>query len=385
MTQTRRPVPQRPQQTRQPMQPQRRAAAQARPAQRNTGGFFSRLPNGTWKLALGGIVFIALFAGLQWLWPNGFSVAPDRAKNGFSGQVAVIHSSGSIRINELMASNVATAVDENGETADWIEIANVGAEPVNLYGYALAKNEKAANVFRFPDYVLEGGQCVLVFADSVLKDNAGQAFHAPFRLNAQGGSVMLFNRKGNAIDSVNFPAIPEDMSYARVDSSSWETTSMATPGALNTPESYEMLHTPRTDGGVEITEVVASNSKYAPDENGAYQDYFELHNTSGVAIDLSGWFVSDDASRAMRWRLPEGFAIDAGGYRIVYASGLNRSDSEYPHSNFGLSSEGEDVVLSDASGHVVDSVHYGLLKKDTAYLKQADGSWSVGAPTPGAP
>ena len=43
-----------------------------------------------------------------------------------------------IVINEIMASNDFTAVDEFGEFDDWIEIYNKGNESINLSGYYLS-------------------------------------------------------------------------------------------------------------------------------------------------------------------------------------------------------------------------------------------------------
>ena len=101
-------------------------------------------------------------------------------------------------------------------------------------------------------------------------------------------------------------------------------------------------------------------------------------------MDLGGWFVSDVMGQPIRWRLPDGFVLQPDEYRIVYASGLDRVDAEYPHTNFGLSSEGEAVLLADDRGRVVDCVEFGLLKTDQAWLKQGDGTWTTGTPTPGA-
>lgn len=342
-----------------------------------------RLPYDFARLVGIGLLVIALGVVGQLIWPNGFSVGEKGAVEA-SSAVSEIHGSGPIRINELMSSNDSTAVDENGVTADWIEVMNVSGNAVNLAGYTLAKNQNAANVFEFPDHTLQPGECVLVYADSTLKQTAGATYHAPFRLSSQGGTLMLFNASGTAVDSVNFPAMSADMSYARQDQSTWKVSSMATPGLDNTAESYTALHQARTDSGVEITEIVSSNSQTVVDENGEYYDYFELHNTTGAAIDLSGWFASDAVGQPTKWRLPDGFVLQPGEYRIVYCSGLDRADASYPHTNFGLSSEGEAVVLSDNTGRVVDRVEFGLLKKDVAWMKSADGTWTTGTPTPGA-
>lgn len=355
------------------------AGGNVRPAPRRAP---SRLPYDFKPLVGAAVLLLILGVAAHLLFPNGF----DGIGGAVEASVAVseIHGSGPIRINELMSSNDSTAVDENGVTADWIEIINIGEREINLAGYSLAKNQNAANVFEFPDHVLQPGECVLVYADSTLSQRAGSAYHAPFRLSSKGGGLMLFNASGTAIDSVNFPAMTTDMAYVRQDQSTWTASSMATPGMANTAESYTALHQVRTDSGVEITEIVSSNTKAFADENGEYYDYFELHNTTGQAIDLSGWFVSDAAARPTRWRLPEGFVLQPGEYRVVFASGLDRSDVSYPHTNFGLSSEGEEVVLADNTGRIADRVEYALLGRDSAWKKNADGSWSSGTPTPGA-
>ena len=379
MSQYRRPAPRQPA-YRPPQRPAQPRPAQPRPAPKPRGdGILRRLPDGLWKLALAGAVMIAAAVGLTFLWPNGFNVTEiARAKN---APVSEIHSNGPLRLNELMSRNSGTLADENGQTSDWIEVANTGSAQINLYGYALAKNENAAAVFYFPDYVLEPGQSVVVFADNAAVSDG--TLHAPFRLSSKGGSMILFNRKGSAIDAVNYPAMSSDMSYERVETSVWAVTLTPTPGYPNTDEGYALLHAPRTDAGVEITELLAGNSQYAPDDTGAYQDYIELHNTTGSRVDLSGWFVSDNPDRRMKWRIPDGFVLEAGEYRIIYASGLDRTDTDPPHANFGLSSEGETVTLSDNSGRVVDTYEYGILRVNQAALK-IGGAWTTGTPSPAA-
>ena len=338
-----------------------------------------RLPYDFWPLAAIGVVLIAACFLLQ-------RYLPDVAQTQQGGQTAMaeVHSSGPIRINELMSSNSATLADGSGITADWIEIVNVGSANVNLSGYKLAKGDKAANVFEFPEHVLAPGECAIVFADSTLRNEEGGEYHAPFKLSSAGGTLMLFSPSGTAIDTVNFPSLSSDMAYVRQNATTWSADAKATPGLLNTEESYQALHETVTGAGVEITEVVSSARLYGADENGVCQDYFELHNATGEAIDLGGWFVSDVMGQPIRWRLPDGFVLQPDEYRIVFASGLDRADPEHPHTNFGLSSEGEAVVLADSRGRVVDCVGFGLLKTDQAWLKQSDGTWTTGTPTPGA-
>ena len=340
-------------------------------------GFFRRLPQDFWRIALACVGLAAVCALAQ-------ALLPDIAGGADSAAVSAIYSSGPIRLNELMSRNSGTIADESGQTADWLEIVNAGDSPVNLEGYMLAKDEGASNVFVFPDHTLEAGECVIVFADSTLRNEAGGEFHAPFKLSSAGGTLMLFSPSGTAIDTVRFPSLSSDTSYAREGRTEWSVSSMPTPGMANTLENYQALHAIVSGTGVEITEIVASNTQYAPDENGAYQDYIELHNATGEAVDLSGWYLSDTPGLPLLWRLPDGFTLQPGEYRVVYASGRDRADAAAPHANFSLSTEGETVTLANREGRLVDRVSYDLLGDDEAWLRQADGSWAAGAPSPAA-
>ncbi|MDR4989243.1 MAG: hypothetical protein RG741_10445, partial [Bacteroidales bacterium] len=41
-------------------------------------------------------------------------------------------------INEMMASNATTIVDEDGDYEDWVELYNAGNEVINLFGWGLS-------------------------------------------------------------------------------------------------------------------------------------------------------------------------------------------------------------------------------------------------------
>jgi len=371
-------------QNRRPIQtggnPQARQTQPARPAQAAKNAQ-SRLPYDFWPLVIACAVVLTVAVLMQAFWP--VSMANSSSVQAASS-VTEIHSAGPVRINELMASNSATLVDENGVTSDWLEIVNTGSAAVSLESYALGKTKDSSSVFRFPTHTLQPGECMIVYCDSTLRSEPGQKYHAPFRLSSQGGTLMLFAPSGTVIDSVNFPAMVSDSSYARVDNSHWTVSGMPTPGMANTDEGYRALHAVVAGAGVEITEVVASNAKYAPDENGAFHDYFELHNTTGEPIDLSGWFVSDVMGQPTKWRVPDGVTLQPGEYRVIYASGLDRADAAYLHTSFGLSSEGEAVVLANPEGKVADCVEFDLLKTNQAWVRQADNTWTTGTPTPNA-
>ena len=366
--------------------------AAAHPAQpRPAAGGRAPAPVGGGKLPHGFGVLVGVCAGiivlgllLQGLMPNGFQLTTieDTAERPVAARVSEIHGDGPIRLNELMSANGGVMVDEEGKTPDWVEVANIGSRPVNLRGYVLAKSAKAGNVFVFPDMVLQPSECAVVYCDSTLVDEPGGELHAPFRLSSSGDVLMLFNDADVAVDTLNVPALGENQAYVRKSRDSWETSAQATPGMLNTDENYAALTSVVVGGPVQMAEIVASNTQYCPDEGGAFHDYVLLRNTSGEAVDLSGWYLSDDPSLTRKWKFPQGASIAGGGTLAVHCSGMNRVENpQHLHTNFRLSTEGETVTLSNASGQPVDSATYDLLKTDTAYLRGADGSWSVGAPT----
>lgn len=338
------------------------------------------------KLLILGVIVAVLAYSLQCAWPDGFPLKT-KQKGGAGAVQAVseIHSGGPIRINEVMSGNQSVLSIEDGSTPDWIEIANIGKSAVNLAGYSLSKTANAVTVFTFPEVWLNAGECMLVYADSRLRETAGEDLHAPFRLSSSGDTLMLFNEGGTAIDTVNLPAVTRNCSYARMDTSSWAESSTPTPGMLNTEENYRALNEPRSDSPVIVTELMASNSATLAAENGLYYDYIELYNRSGEAVNLSGWYLSDDSTNTRMWRFPD-VTLNPGEYLVVFASGLDRKDDvAHLHTSFSLSTEGETVVLSDANGRTMDSVQYDLLHRDVAWSRADDGSWtSAKQPSPGS-
>ena len=374
--QVRRPAGQRP-----GMPQNRPASVRPRAAAPVSGG--NLLPKGFMPLVGVCVGILVLGLVLQGLMPDGFALVKEKSASPRSTQmVTEIHSHGPVRINEIMTSNGGVLTDENGESSDWIEVSNISQSPVNLKGYVLARNSKAGNVFMFPDMTLEPQQSVIVFADSHLSQEAGKELHAPFRLSSSGDVLMLFNQADVAIDTVNIPALAENTVYARTDAETWAVSDMPTPGRMNTEEDYRALTTVSGNSPVVLAEIVSTGGTYGPDENGVCHDYVILRNTSGTDVDMSGWYLSDTQQIARMWRFPDGVTIPAGGSLLVHCSGLSRTDNPaHLHTNFKLSSEGEQVILSDASGQPADMTAFDLLKPGTAWVRGADGSWSVGTPT----
>ena len=60
--------------------------------------------------------------------------------------------------------------------------------------------------------------------------------------------------------------------------------------------------------GVVISEFQASNNSTIADEDGDFSDWIELYNSSLDPVDITGWHLTDDASRLSKWTLGDLFS-----------------------------------------------------------------------------
>lgn len=352
-------------QARRPAQPQRGPGRSYRSATGTGGGFKADLV----KVVVGGVIVAVLALLLQNIWPDGFPVGNNQNFSGTAAAITEIHSSGPVRLNEIMSANSRTITNEKNESSDWFEVINVSDKPVNLAGYEVAKTANATNVFTFPDMTLQPKECALIFADSKLRNTAGEELHAPFRISSAGDTLMLFNAAGTAVDTVNVPRLNSDAAYIRKSTDVWEVGTAVTPEMENTQENAELLTQTVADSPVLVMEISAAGQHSIADENGEYADYIILKNVSSSPVDMSGWYISDNERDIRKWRFPA-ITIEAGETITVFASGKDRSaEKDKLHTNFGLSSEGEIVVLSDPKGRRMDRVDYGLMKRDAVWSR----------------
>ncbi len=84
-------------------------------------------------------------------------------------------------------------------------------------------------------------------------------------------------------------------------------------------------------------------------------DSIELHNTTDAPIDIGGWYLSDTHKNYLKFRIPDGTTIAAGGY-VVFdeydfnATGLTPSTADDDPNDFGLNgAEGDDLWLMAAN------------------------------------
>ena len=129
-------------------------------------------------------------------------------------------------------------------------------------------------------------------------------------------------------------------------------------------------------GQVVINEFSAAN--YSLNVGGGNEPFVEFYNPTGAAVDLTGYFLSDDPSDPTKFEIPAGVSVPAGGYRNVICS----SEGEVPgnlflggnlQTNFRVvQTIGESIVFSNPAGVVLESYTFG---QDWT-PNQADHSWA---------
>lgn len=302
------------------------------------------------------------------------------AVDGASYETATAESA--VRLSEVMSSNASALMRSDGSLPDWIEIENTSEETISINGYALMADDDPTSMYRFSGTVLEPGGFLILYAD-----NQSAANHLPFKLSSSGQTLTLMNAAGQAVDVAQVPSLEKDQVYCRDESGAWATSFVSTPGEANRANATAAENVSAQNAGngeIIVTEVMARNATYAADVNGEYWDYIELTNRSDAEVSLTNWFLTDERTSIARWQFPE-VTLEAGQSLLVYCSGYDRVDADGSiHTNFRLSGDGTDVILTRSDGQTAEMVEVPALETDQAY-SLVNGQWTTGfAPTPGA-
>lgn len=142
----------------------------------------------------------------------------------------------SLRINELVASNGSTLLDEDGSASDWIEIFNEQAGAANLNGWHLSDDPDNLTKWPFPAITVGPNEFLIVFASA--KDRRpidGSNLHTNFQLLGSGETLYLVKPDGFTIASqIAYPEVYPDVSFGQDGNlSELGFLQSATPGAAN--------------------------------------------------------------------------------------------------------------------------------------------------------
>jgi len=126
------------------------------------------------------------------------------------------------------------------------------------------------------------------------------------------------------------------------------------------------------------------------DENGEYDDWIELHNSTDLPLNVGGLCLTDNLNVPCKYLIPTHSpaltTIPARGYLLLWSDG--QPDQGILHVNFKLDKAGEEIGLvqiTDTDTVFVDSLTYGEQTTDISFGRSPDGAetWRLfETPTP---
>ena len=290
-----------------------------------------------------------------------------------------------VTFSEIMISNKGSVPDNLGGYPDYIELHNGSTERADISGYGLSDSLLEGAKYVFPaGTVLEPGAYVVVWCGGEAEDG----MHAPFKLSA-GEEAVLFDASGRPLDTAVLNSVDSGMVLRR-EGEVW-TQAKPCPGYPKTEEGmaeYEASLKETEDIGLYINEFMASNATTICDSFGSYSDWIELYNSTDTDMDISGFGISDNLSQPMKYRFPDGTTIAAKGYLVVFCSGNEGMQNGELHAPFGLRSYGEDVVIANRAGRIIDSYSFKNQETDVSMARIPDGAGELQSnsqPSPGYP
>jgi hypothetical protein len=236
------------------------------------------------------------------------------------------------------------------------------------------------------------GSGTLTFNTLTTTYNNGEyaSFPIPLNLLKTGDNIIAVEVHQTAVNSsdliFNLQISCEKTVSNVVETNPVYTTTLNT--GINIKAVYEENNAvdPLTLATIKINEIVSSNNQDA-DEKGEKDDYIELYNYGNKAVNLAGWYLSDDHTNLRLSQITNtdsaATLIQPGGFLVIWCDDTPTQGAL--HTGFKLSKEGEFIALSanDKFGftQVVDSVSFPLLEQNTSFARVPDGSinWNIQA------
>ena len=158
--------------------------------------------------------------------------------SGVKGDIAITvghnpATAGSLVINEIMAANVDEFISPAFNFDGWIELYNPTNRAVELNGLRISDPADASSMWKMPSTmgVVPAKGYRLVWFDS----NDGHPLNVPFKLDIDGGTIVISSSSGQELVRQDYPAAMERVSYARLTDGDgkWGMTDTPTPGTTN--------------------------------------------------------------------------------------------------------------------------------------------------------
>ena len=133
------------------------------------------------------------------------------------GGLGTAEAATNILLNEFMAANSHTLLDEDGDSSDWLELYNPSTNSVNLNGWFLTDTTNNLTEWQIPNVTLLANSYLVIFASGKNRTNPLAPLHTNFQLSKGGEYLGLLDPNTNIVSdfSPQFPPQETDVSYGR--------------------------------------------------------------------------------------------------------------------------------------------------------------------------
>ncbi len=303
----------------------------------------------------------------------------------------------------LIVSEIAPWSSGNSPIgADWFEISNTGARPVNIAGWKVddsSESPAAALALNGVTTIAPGESVIFIETDNLATARTafintwfggtapaglqiGNYTGGGIGLSTGGDAVVLYDNLNRQRAKVTFGASPGGPTYATFDNAIGINSAAVSQlsatgryGAFVAVNDATEIGSPGTTGKLLITEVAPWASSNSP----AAADWFEISNPGPRAINITGWKVDDSSATLGTALALNGVTVIAPGESVIFMETADLATTKatylttwfganppttlqigsYTGSGIGLSTGGDAVNLYDASGNMHASVSFG--------------------------
>jgi hypothetical protein len=270
---------------------------------------------------------------------------PGVAPSPWSGAVSatLVVSTPQLAITEIMYNPAKASNTYTNEDFEFIEVRNTGASSINLGGFAFTNGINFT--FSAGTTLSAGGHMVVVKNRTVFEsrygtgvpiagvytgslDNAGEKVTLVGSMLEPVAEVDYSDVWYPSTDGAGFSLVPRE-GVVDFGKAGWRSSSRVngSPGEADPAPA---------SSGVVISEALAHTDP-------PQLDFIELHNPGAEPVDISGWYLSDDAKEPKKYRIGT-VQLQPGQYLVFtdaqFGAGAN---------GFGLSAVGDEVYLFSAN------------------------------------
>ena len=283
-----------------------------------------------------------------------------------------------VAISEVVTNNSCITTADQTVPMDYVELVNLGSQPVQLTGAYLSDDPENPLRWQIPNLTLEaGGRAVVYCAGS-----GDGSMYAPFGLSKSGCTVTLTGSLGNTLSQVECPSLDLDHAWSLGADGTYSVTAYGTPGFENSDSGYQAW---LTSVGLEtvqvvISEIMTSNHSTIISAAGTLCDWVELENVGDTTVILDNVFLTDDAEERGKWQIPA-VTLAPGQRTVILCAGDSAREGE---AGFALSRSAGSVMLCGPQGSIIHQVQYPTMENDRTWALQADGTYlQTDRPSPG--